>query len=64
MVLPVFAGLVAWTFADRCCGFALSGRFSVAACVPPAVSASARLPIHIEFRIDFIFFPSFSILQL
>jgi hypothetical protein len=57
MVLPVFAGRRRLNFAVRCCGFALSGRLSVAACAPPAVSASARLPMHAEYRIDFIFFP-------
>src|SRR5438034_11425441 len=49
------AGVVARTFAVRC-AFALSGLLSLV-CAPHAVSASARLPMHTEYRTRFIFFP-------
>src|SRR4029078_516829 len=51
MVLPVFPGRAGCTFAVRCCGFALSGCLFFASCAPPAVSASARLPMHSVYRI-------------
>src|SRR5262245_17737136 len=67
MLLPVFAGRAARTCADCCCGLALSCRLflSVAACAPPpAASASAKIPIHTECRIYFLFFPHFSVLEI